>query len=379
MGVRRISALLPADATGTAAPAHSVPSEPSDYLREASTTSARTLTEALLAESRRQVIALRTLAVTMARPTGVRNIGSDGEVVLTSTDDTARNRHRLRRRKQRHLGTRPARELAKAARASSSGPSSYRQTGPARRRTAGRRHRRGDAWAGRQPSRGPEELGCRPRLTGSDTSTSWSTTRGISKLGPVADGDVDGWSAMIDVNLRGVLYGVAAAMPVFRRQGPVDFVTTVSTAGLKIVPRHGRFMRPPRTAVRTVMDDAAAGVHRRRHPDHVDLAGLSSAHRASATRVDDPTVRARIRSNMDEFGLPPERRCAERSPTRSQNRMTSRSARIVDPPNRSGLAHQSSEPAAGVATGSLEGRCCYAEVGDAPSTRWRSGFICWSC
>jgi NADP-dependent 3-hydroxy acid dehydrogenase YdfG len=30
---------------------------------------------------------------------------------------------------------------------------------------------------------------------------------GVSKLGPLADGDVDGWSAMIDVNLHGVLNG----------------------------------------------------------------------------------------------------------------------------------------------------------------------------
>src|SRR6478735_7374126 len=49
---------------------------------------------------------------------------------------------------------------------------------------------------------------------------------GISKIGPVAAGDVDGWSAMIDVNLRGVLYGIAAALPVFQRQGEGHFVTT---------------------------------------------------------------------------------------------------------------------------------------------------------
>ncbi len=36
---------------------------------------------------------------------------------------------------------------------------------------------------------------------------------GISYLGPLADGDVEGWSAMIDVNVNGVLYGIAAAMP----------------------------------------------------------------------------------------------------------------------------------------------------------------------
>ena len=34
---------------------------------------------------------------------------------------------------------------------------------------------------------------------------------GISKIGPIAGLDVDGWSAMIDVNVRGVLHGIAAA------------------------------------------------------------------------------------------------------------------------------------------------------------------------
>jgi NADP-dependent 3-hydroxy acid dehydrogenase YdfG len=50
---------------------------------------------------------------------------------------------------------------------------------------------------------------------------------GISKIGPMADLDVDGWSATIDVNVRGVLNGIAAALPVFRRQGRGHLVTTV--------------------------------------------------------------------------------------------------------------------------------------------------------
>jgi len=62
---------------------------------------------------------------------------------------------------------------------------------------------------------------------------------GISKIGPISDLDIDGWSAMIDVNLLGVLHGIAAAMPVFARQNRGHFVTTVSTAGLKIVPDMG--------------------------------------------------------------------------------------------------------------------------------------------
>jgi NADP-dependent 3-hydroxy acid dehydrogenase YdfG len=76
---------------------------------------------------------------------------------------------------------------------------------------------------------------------------------GVASLGPVADGDVDGWMAMIDVNLRGVLYGIAAAMPVFRSQGQGHFVTTLSTAGLKIVPTMAGYAAT-KNAVRTFLE-----------------------------------------------------------------------------------------------------------------------------
>lgn len=126
---------------------------------------------------------------------------------------------------------------------------------------------------------------------------------GISKIGPVADGDVDGWSAMIDVNLRGVLYGIAAAAPVFKRQGRGHFVTTVSTAGLKIVPDMAVYAAT-KNAVRTVMEalrqESADGVIRTTSisPGFVrtELDGS----------IDDPTLRAQIRSQMDTFGLAPE-------------------------------------------------------------------------
>jgi NADP-dependent 3-hydroxy acid dehydrogenase YdfG len=50
---------------------------------------------------------------------------------------------------------------------------------------------------------------------------------------------VEDWDAMIDVNLRGVLYGIAAALPVFGRQGRGHVVNVISTAGLKILPTMG--------------------------------------------------------------------------------------------------------------------------------------------
>jgi NADP-dependent 3-hydroxy acid dehydrogenase YdfG len=39
---------------------------------------------------------------------------------------------------------------------------------------------------------------------------------GVARIAPMADLDVDDWNVMIDVNLRGVLHGIAAALPVAR-------------------------------------------------------------------------------------------------------------------------------------------------------------------
>jgi NADP-dependent 3-hydroxy acid dehydrogenase YdfG len=125
---------------------------------------------------------------------------------------------------------------------------------------------------------------------------------GISKIGPVSDLDLDGWSAMIDVNLRGVLHGIAAALPVFRRQARGHFVTTVSTAGLKIVPTMAMY-GATKNAVRTVMEglrqESTDGVIRTTSisPGFVDTELDSS--------IDDVAMRSQIRRNMRDFGLPP--------------------------------------------------------------------------
>jgi NADP-dependent 3-hydroxy acid dehydrogenase YdfG len=125
---------------------------------------------------------------------------------------------------------------------------------------------------------------------------------GIKKVGPISDLDVDGWSAMIDVNLRGVLHGIAAALPVFRRQGRGHFVTTVSTAGLKIVPTMAVYAAT-KNAVRTLMEglrqESTDGVVRTTSisPGFVDTQLDSS--------IDDVAVREQIRRTMDDFGLPP--------------------------------------------------------------------------
>jgi NADP-dependent 3-hydroxy acid dehydrogenase YdfG len=59
---------------------------------------------------------------------------------------------------------------------------------------------------------------------------------GVMPISPLDDLRVDDWDAMVDVNIKGVLHGIAAALPVFREQGTGHFVNVASTAGFKVVP-----------------------------------------------------------------------------------------------------------------------------------------------
>jgi NADP-dependent 3-hydroxy acid dehydrogenase YdfG len=126
---------------------------------------------------------------------------------------------------------------------------------------------------------------------------------GISKIGPMADLDTDGWSAMIDVNLRGVLHGIAAALPVFQRQGHGHLVTTVSTAGLKIMPTmavYGATKNAVRTLLEGLRQESTDGVLR------TTSVSPGFVRTELDTSIDDIGVREQIRRNMDEFGLPPQ-------------------------------------------------------------------------
>ena len=62
---------------------------------------------------------------------------------------------------------------------------------------------------------------------------------GVATVAPLQGGTFAEWNQMVDVNLRGVLHGIAAALPVFNEQGSGHFVTVTSTAAAKWVPGQG--------------------------------------------------------------------------------------------------------------------------------------------
>ena len=76
---------------------------------------------------------------------------------------------------------------------------------------------------------------------------------GVGPISPLDDLRLQEWEAMIDINLKGVLYGIAAALPVFRAQGSGQFVNTASTAAFRIVPNMAVYAAT-KSAVRVISE-----------------------------------------------------------------------------------------------------------------------------
>jgi NADP-dependent 3-hydroxy acid dehydrogenase YdfG len=76
---------------------------------------------------------------------------------------------------------------------------------------------------------------------------------GLMPLSPLDDLRVDEWDRMIDVNIKGVLYGIAAALPVFRKQGSGHFITVSSVAGHRVGP-NGAVYSGTKFAVRAISE-----------------------------------------------------------------------------------------------------------------------------
>ncbi|MGJ4730969.1 SDR family oxidoreductase [Luteimonas sp. SDU101] len=59
---------------------------------------------------------------------------------------------------------------------------------------------------------------------------------GLMPLSPLSALKLDEWDRMIDVNIRGVLHGIAAVLPTMERQGHGHVVNVSSIAGLFVMP-----------------------------------------------------------------------------------------------------------------------------------------------
>lgn len=59
---------------------------------------------------------------------------------------------------------------------------------------------------------------------------------GLMPNSPLSALETDNWNAMVDVNIKGVLNGIAAVLPTFEAQKSGHILATSSVAGLKVYP-----------------------------------------------------------------------------------------------------------------------------------------------
>jgi len=76
---------------------------------------------------------------------------------------------------------------------------------------------------------------------------------GIMPLSPMAALKVDEWEQMVDVNIKGVLWGIAAVLPTMNEQGSGHIVNIASIGGLQVSPTAAVYCAT-KFAVRAISD-----------------------------------------------------------------------------------------------------------------------------
>ena len=113
---------------------------------------------------------------------------------------------------------------------------------------------------------------------------------------------VDDWDDMIDTNIKGVLYGIAAALPVFRQQGFGHFVNIASTAGHLVRPSMAVYAGT-KFAVRAISEGL-----RQEAGDKLRVTIISPGFTRTnfADSVTNPEVKAQLEQSRDKFAMPPD-------------------------------------------------------------------------
>lgn len=124
---------------------------------------------------------------------------------------------------------------------------------------------------------------------------------GAGPISPLDDLRVDDWDTMVDVNIKGVLHGIGAALPVFRKQGTGHFITTASTAAFRVVPAMAVYAGT-KVAVRAICEGL------RQEADGLRVTtvfpGIIDTPFTEAST--NPEVRTRISETRDRIAIPPD-------------------------------------------------------------------------
>ncbi len=113
---------------------------------------------------------------------------------------------------------------------------------------------------------------------------------GVMPLSPLSALKVDEWNRMIDVNIRGVLNGIAASLPVMNEQGSGQIVNLSSIGGHAVSPTAAVYCAT-KFAVRAISDGL------RQETDRIRVSVVSPGVTESelAETISDETARSAMR------------------------------------------------------------------------------------
>ena len=84
---------------------------------------------------------------------------------------------------------------------------------------------------------------------------------GIMPIAPIQLLKVEEWDRQIDVNIRGVLYGVAAALPHMQQQQSGHIINLASVTGIKVFAPGGTVYSATKFAVRALTEGLRMEIH----------------------------------------------------------------------------------------------------------------------
>jgi NADP-dependent 3-hydroxy acid dehydrogenase YdfG len=126
---------------------------------------------------------------------------------------------------------------------------------------------------------------------------------GVAVNAPLESGQLTDWNRMIDVNLRGVLHGISAALPVFRQQESGHFITVASTAAYKWVPGQAVYAAT-KSAVRALCEVMRQELAPEGLRCTLISPGFTRTEFISSTR--DPEELASLTARRDAMAMPPQ-------------------------------------------------------------------------
>ncbi len=118
---------------------------------------------------------------------------------------------------------------------------------------------------------------------------------GIMPIAPIEALKVEEWDRQIDVNLKGVLYGVAAAMPQMQKQRSGHIINIASVYGIKVFAPGGVVYCATKAAVRVLTE----GLRMELHSQNIRCTVISPG--AIATELPESSSEEATRKYLREF------------------------------------------------------------------------------